>query len=187
MAKKMIKKIRVTVLTLLAVLLLGSMPAFAGQVSAASNTQSEAKAKKQQYGWFKKGRYTYYRTRSGQLYKNTVKKIGNYQCRFDQKGWLVRKWNQTYWYDSTLTKHKWEKVRLTITEKGKNHILLKAKNKSKYMIGKQEIPQIYDKNNKKISFSKLKEGQAVWVYFDGFLLEVSPICFNDILKIKVIS
>lgn len=180
------KKLKMMVFALMAVLMLGSLPAAAGRVNAASTSQSQAKSSKKQYGWFKKGLYTYYRKANGKLYKNTVKKIDNYNCRFDEKGRLVRKWNQKNWYDSTLTKHKWVSTRLTITEKGKDFILLKTKNKNKFMIYNDELSLIYGKNNKKIKFSKLKEGQKVEVVHDGFYLETYPAAFSQILKLKVL-
>ena len=144
-------------------------------------------ANRKQTGWIDKGKYTYYRTEDGKLLKNTTAKIDDITWRFDEKGRLVKgvfKRGQTYYYHGRNRQEWYAVIRLRVTEKHGDWLIGKNK-REKYEISNNRL-KIYNKNGKRISFSKLKKGTSIKVYFTGETMEVYPGRFCEIIKIKLL-
>lgn len=177
------------ILTLLLVLfmlsgaLLCETPVYAVSISSFSknlNTQETT------FGWVKKGNATYYRLRNGKLCKNTEKKIGKYVYRFDKKGKLIKGSYQvgklTYHYNTHNGRFENISMKLKITRTSRGIIFLKNGSET-YKIEQNSNLRLYNKSGKKLSFSKLKKGKIVQVYFDGNIFETDPMEFSNIYKI----
>ncbi|MDO5423767.1 MAG: hypothetical protein Q4F41_08590 [Eubacteriales bacterium] len=171
-------------------MLLGGMTASAQTSQAAESTKKETK-----YGWFQKGKYRYYRKENGKLYKNTTALIGNYIYRFDRQGRMVtgtvKDGKEISYYNKKTGRFEYCTTTVKIEKKEKfGSILVKncyGKYRSKYRIYSDSGVKIYGKNGKRISFSKLKKGQKIQVYYDGTIMECYPALFSGIRKICVVS
>lgn len=157
--------------------------------AASDQTTAAQKDDTSKTGWFKKGKYRYYRKADGKLCKNETLKIEGSEYRFDKKGRMVTGYakvnGEVRHYDEMTGVRTDARIKLKITERAGKTIYLKG-GKNRYMVSKTEIAKmVYNKNGKKSSFSKLKKGVSVWVYHSGIIAESYPAQFMHIYKVVI--
>lgn len=78
-------------------------------------------------------------------------------------------------------------IKLKIKEAVDGEIVVGKCGKDKYILKKFQGVRVLNKNGKKVSFSRLKKGNTVKVYYDGSILESYPAQFSKIYKVKLIK
>lgn len=140
-------------------------------------------------GWFKNGKYKYYRMKNGKLCTKKYAKIDGRYYSFDAKGrmrtGLITFSADDKVYFSKANGHMVNFVKvMDVVKTYKNSITGKDSTGTLYDV---TLKKIVDKNGKVISASKLKKGSKLHVLYKGGIQESFPIQFQNAYKIKLIG
>lgn len=157
------------------------------ETAAVENQKKTNESKKS--GWFKKGKYKYYRMKNGKLCTKKYVKINGKYYSFDSKGrmrtGLITFSEDDKVYFSKTKGHMVNFVKvMNVERKYKDSVVGKDSSGGLYDV---TLKKIVDKNNKVISASKLKKGSKIYVLYKGGMQESYPMQFQNAYKIKLIA
>lgn len=191
------KKIFRVLLTILMICMMMVSPIEAkSQVSNNLNNKEKAAVENQKKsnelkrrGWFKKGKYMYYRMKNGKLCTKKYAKIDGKYYSFDSKGRMriglitFSENDKVYFSKTKGYMVNFVKV-MNVVKKYKDSVIGKDSSGALYDV---TLKKIVDKNNKVISASKLKKGSKIHVLYKGGIQESYPMQFQNAYKIKLIA
>lgn len=152
--------------------------------------QTAEKEAVQKTGWFKKGKYKYYRLENGKLCTKKFVKINGKYYSFDAKGrlrtGLVTVSKDVKAYFSKKDGHFVNYVKeMVVVQKYKGSVTAKD---SSGALFKLNLKKIVDETGKDIPESAIKKNSKIHViYKKGAILETYPLQFGCSYKIKVLK
>lgn len=170
-------------------LLLLSIVASSQLTLIASSVPAEEKAETVQKGWFRKGKYRYYRMKNGKLCKGKFAKIGRYYYSFDNKGRMKKglvKLNREYsgYFSYKTGRFAYFVMDLKVTRVSENSIVGKTKKGGLYSVSLKNV-KLVNEAGKKVKKSAIRKNDSTRVYFKGNILEISPAQLTEVVKVRV--
>lgn len=163
----------------------------ANSTSPKKNTVVAQKAKDTiKKGWFKKGKYRYYRLKNGKLCKSKIIKIGKHYYSFDKKGRMKKglvKLGADYsgYFSYKTGRFIYYVMDLKVTRVFKDQVIGKSKEGGMYSVPFDKKIKWKDRSGKKVKQSVISKNEKIRVYFKGEILEISPARFAKIVKVRI--
>lgn len=180
-----------SILLLSSVIISSPQTVSANSASPKKNTVIEQKTKGTvKKGWFKKGKYRYYRLKNGELCKSKIIKIGKHYYSFDKKGrmrkGLVKLGTDYSGYFSYKTGHFiYYVMDLKVTRVFKDQAVGKSKEGWLYEVPFDKKIKWKDRSGKNVKKPVISKNEKIRVYFKGQILESSPAQFMKIVKVRI--